>query len=131
MDDFDPEPAAAPAPNRLFHTLAAVGAGFAALYWAALTAMLALAATSGSVSPAQVILPCVLIGLYAYRGFQLLQGNTAAAQRLIWLHVVGGIVAIAQIATGAQGLFAFLQAFKVAIHIFGGITAFLAARSLR
>lgn len=112
--------------------LAAVGAWLAAGYWGLMTALLALGAFLGTTSGAQVILPCVLIALYAFRGFQLLKGDPAAARRILWLHGVGALVAMLQaggsVMTGAIVL-AGLQALKVVINVFGGITAYLAMRA--
>ena len=131
MNQFEPAPAAPPTGNRFFFMLAAAGAGFAALYWAALTALTAVGVAAGAGNAAQVIVPCVLIALYAYRGFQLLRGDVAAARRLMLLHVVGSIVTVVQIVMGhGDGIMVVLQGIKVAINVFGGIAAFLAVRSV-
>lgn len=110
--------------------LAAVGAGLASLYWAGLTLLIGLAAAGGATSTYQVLLPCVLIGLYALRGFQLLKGDPNAAKRLLWLHGMGGAMAVLQIANGGA-FFVVLQSIKLVIHIFGAITAHFAQRSLQ
>jgi hypothetical protein len=77
----------------------------------------------------QVILPCVLIVLYAVRGVQLWKGDPAAAQRILVLHAVGGILAVVQMA-GGNPLVMVLQGIKLGIHVFGGVTAHLARRAL-
>ena len=80
-------------------------------------------------SATQIILPAVLIGLYAVRGFQIFKGDPAAARRVLWLHGIGGIVALVQMFSGGA-LLIVLQGFKVAIHGFGAVTAYLAGRAL-
>lgn len=116
-------------PQRTIFILAAIGAWIAGAYWAALTLLLGLGVAAGSVSATQIILPCVLIGLYAVRGFQIFKGDPAAARRVLWLHGIGGIVALVQMFSGGA-LLIVLQAFKVAIHGFGAVTAYLAGRAL-
>jgi hypothetical protein len=91
--------------------------------------LLGVGAAFGSTSPAQFVLPCVLIVLYAVRGFQLLKGDPNAARRILWLHGIGGIAAIVYMASGG-GLIVVLQAAKLVIHVFGGATAYLALRSI-
>lgn len=122
-------PYTAPPINRTPFILAAVGAIAASGYWALLTILIFGGIAAGSaISPAQVVLPVVLVVLYAVRGFQLFQGDVRAATRILWLHAVGGIFALIYVITG-HGLFAALQALKIAIHLFGGVTAYLARRS--
>jgi hypothetical protein len=116
-------------PTRTPFLLAAVGAWLAAAYWAALTLLIGVGAVMGSLSGVQIILPVVLVVLYVLRGTQLFKGDPNAARRILWLHGVGGVVAIVQVISGG-GLFAILQGIKVAIHVFGGVTAYLAQRSL-
>lgn len=118
---------AGPPEDRTMFVLAAIGAGLASVYWAALTLLIGLGAALGSVSMFQVVLPIVLIVLYAVRGFQIFKGDRNAARRILWLHGLGGIAAIMQIASGG-GFFAVLQGLKIVIHLFGGITAYLAQR---
>lgn len=116
-------------PRALSVTLAAF-AGFAAsAYWAALTLLLAFAAANGSISGAQVILPIVLIVLYGLRGWQLWQGDRAAATRLLWLHAIGGLMAIVQMGSGGQ-LILVMQGVKLAIHVGGVATTLSAQRAL-
>lgn len=123
-DSMSAEPA-----RKTIFVLAAIGSGLAALYWAGLTALIGLAAaTSKEVSGTQIILPCVLIGLYALRAFQIWKGDPNAARRVLWLHVVGGAVAVFQMTSGAP-LWIALNVIKVAIHVFGGITAYRASRA--
>jgi hypothetical protein len=126
---MNPYSGAPPIINRTPFILAAIGALAASGYWALLTLLiLANVTTGGSLSPMQLILPGVLVVLYAVRGVQLFQGDVRAANRILWLHFVGGLFAAFYAATG-HGLFAALQALKIAIHIFGGVTAYLAKRS--
>lgn len=117
-------------PNRTPFLLAAIGSAVASLYWAGLTALIAFGAAFGSVSAAQVILPCVLIGLYAWRAIQIFKGDPDAARRVLWLHGLGGATAILQIATGGTFMLV-LQGIKLVIHIFGGVTAYQASRAPR
>lgn len=109
-------------------TLAGVAALLASLYWAALTLLIGYGAAAGSTSPTQIIMPIVLIVLYAYRGIQLFQGDVAAARRILWLHGLGALVAVFQLMK-ASGLLVGLVGAKVAINIFGVVTALLAVRA--
>jgi len=106
--------------------LAAIGAWLASAYWAALTLLIA---TFGSGSLVSTLMPMVLIGLYAVRGYQLFKGDVAAAQRILLLHAIGGVVAILQMAKGVDAMVMALQGVKVLIHVFGGVTALLAQRA--
>lgn len=118
-----------PAPgDRTMFVLAAVGAWLASAYWGALTLLLVFGATMGTVAPTQVILPLILIGLYAYRGLQLFKGDPAAAKRILWLHGLGAVAALMQMFQGGS-IVAVLQVIKIVIHIFGAVTAMLALRS--
>jgi hypothetical protein len=123
-----PVAVAAPVERGPF-VLAAVGAWLASAYWAALTLLLGVGIAVGSVSGVQVILPCVLIALYAWRGVQLFRGDPAAARRLMWLHGFGGVAALMQIASGGGGFIVVLQGLKIAIHVFGGVTSYMALRA--
>jgi hypothetical protein len=114
--------------NRTPFILAAVGAGLASAYWAALTLLIGLGAALGRGSLVNVFVPCVLIALYAVRGYQIYKGDGSAARRILWLHGVGGIVALMQMASGGTILFV-LQGIKILIHVFGGVTAYLAWRA--
>jgi hypothetical protein len=122
--------AGAASANRTPFVLAAVGAGLASAYWAALTLLIGLGAALGSGSAAQVIVPCILVVLYAVRGWQIFKGDANAAKRILWLHGVGGVVAIMQMVSGS-GVLVALQGVKVLIHVFGGITAIAASRTAR
>jgi len=113
--------------RRTAFVLAGIGAGLASLYWAGLTALLAFGVSAGTISGTQIILPCVLIGLYAVRAFQIFKGDPTAAKKVLWLHGVGGALALFQMFSGTPLLMVF-QGVKVAIHLFGGITAYLATR---
>lgn len=116
--------------SRTTLLLAALGAWAASLYWAALTALIAFGAAMGSVSPTQVILPVVLIGLYAVRGFQIMKGQQRAIRSLMWLHGVGGVFACFQVVT-SSGFFVALQAVKVLIHLFGIVTVLMARKHVQ
>jgi hypothetical protein len=124
---FDPwtDVAKAPAVDRTPFLLAAVGAGLASAYWAGLTLLIGVSAAARGTSGFQVVLPLVLIVLYAMRGMQVWKGDPSAARRLLWLHGVGGIYAIVQMAAGGPILMA-LNVIKAAIHVFGGVSAYLA-----
>jgi hypothetical protein len=125
-----PYPPGGAPPNvpRTPFVLAAVGAFLASGYWAALTLLLGLGAAVGNISLMQTILPVVLVVLYAMRGYQIFKGDPNAAKRILWLHGVGGVVAIMQIAQG-HGVFVALQSIKGLIHVFGGVTAYMAQRA--
>ena len=113
--------------RRTAFILAGIGAAFASLYWAGLTALLAFGVSAGRISGTQLILPCVLIGLYAVRSFQIFKGDPTAAKKVLWLHGVGGALALFQMFSGTPVLMVF-QGIKVVIHLFGGVTAYLAQR---
>jgi hypothetical protein len=115
--------------RRSTFVMAAIGSGLASLYWGALTLLIGLGVATGNVSGAQLILPCVLIGLYGVRAFQIWKGDPTAAKRVLWLHGVGGALAIFNVATGGGGLIMILQGIKVLIHVFGGITAHRASKA--
>ena len=109
--------------------LAAVGGWLAAAYWAAMTLLLGVGVATRHVSGMQVILPLFLIGLYIQRGYRVYQGDAMAAQRLMWLHGIGGAVAVLQMASAGAVLIVFYVV-KVLVHVFGGFTAFRAHRAL-
>jgi hypothetical protein len=115
--------------NRTPFVLAAVGAWLASLYWAALALLNGLIAAGGAGSGVTVVMPVILIVLYAMRGFQVFQGEPAAARRLLWLHGFGALAALL-LALSSSGFYAGLQSVKVLIGIFGGVTAFLAQRAV-
>ncbi|MGD0527698.1 MAG: hypothetical protein ABSE49_21375 [Polyangiaceae bacterium] len=129
---YQASPYGVPVANRTPFVLAAAGAWLASAYWAVMTGLLGLGAMLGSGSVAQIILPVVLIGLYAMRGFQIFKGDPNAARRILWLHGIGAVAALIQalgsFATGSA-LVAGLQGMKVVINVFGGITAYYAYRS--
>ena len=116
------------APSRTPFILAGIAAALASLYWAGLTLLTLSSVAGGAVSPTQVILPVVLIALYAWRGVQLFKGDPAAARKILWLHGLGGIMALIG-AFSQTGLIVVLQGVKVAIHAFGVATALWAIRS--
>lgn len=113
--------------SRTPFVLAGVGAFLASAYWALLTLLIGLASATGSASSMNLILPIVLIALYAWRGINVIKGDPASARSLLWLHGIGGFFAMTQLTHGG-GIFVVLQGLKVLIHVFGGITAFLAHR---
>jgi hypothetical protein len=114
--------------NRTPFVLAAVGAWLASLYWAALALLRGLFAAAGAGSGVTAIMPLILVGLYAVRGFQVFQGDPAAARRLLWLHGFGAVAALL-LAFSASGFYAGLQSVKVLIGIFGAVTAFRAQQA--
>jgi hypothetical protein len=114
--------------NRTPFVLAAIGAWLASGYWALLTALIGFTVTSGGVSGTQLLMPCVLIGLYGVRGYQLFQGQPSAINSALWLHGIGAIMGIAQMVSGGPIVW-LLQGIKVAIHAFGGLTAYNARRT--
>lgn len=122
-------PAPAVVPGRRMFVLAAIGAGLASVYWAGLTLLIVLGAVMNKLSPLQIVIPCVLIVLYALRGVQIYRGDVAAAQRILWLHIVGGAMAVLQIVTG-NPVVVVLYSIKIVIHVFGGVTAYLARRTV-
>lgn len=123
--DYGTMPAAQTTPVSF--VLAALGAGLASIYWAGLTALIGLAVTTSAASPAQIIMPIVLIVLYAVRAVQIFKGNGAALNSALWLHGIGAVMGVVQMASGDSTI-VILQGIKVAIHVFGGITAFAARR---
>jgi hypothetical protein len=128
MNFNDPTEGAAPAQNRTAFVLAGVGAILASLYWAGLTGLIGLGAATGGVSPVQMILPIFLIVLYGWRGVQLFKGDPAAARRILWLHGAGGVIALYEVVSN-EGFVRVLYGIKIAVHIFGGLTALLAVRA--
>lgn len=124
---YETQGASPPPMNRTPFILAGIGASLASVYWAGLTLLIGVGVAAGSLSTFQVVLPCVLIGLYMLRGYQLFKGDPAAATRVLWLHGLGGLMAVINIASGSP-LIVGLQAIKLLIHVFGGVTAFLAQR---
>jgi hypothetical protein len=105
----------------------AVSAGLASVYWLLVALLLGFAAKSGATSPLQVILPFVLVALYGYRGLQAWKGDGAAIRNLLFLHVIGGLMAVYQVMNSA-GFAATLNIVKVAIHVLGLVSTGLALR---
>ncbi len=122
-----PNGLAATAEDRTPFVLAAAGAGLASVYWAVLTLLIGLGVAKGAGPAKSLFFPCILIVLYAVRGYQLYKGDPKAVVRILWLHGVGVVVAILQARSGVLVVF---QTIKVLIHIFGGVTAFLAHRAI-
>ena len=114
--------------NRTPFILAAVGAGLTSLYWAALALLTGVAANAGNVSPVQAILPVILIALYAYRGFQVFQGEPNAAKTLLWLHGVGALVSVMRM-MGGDFVVILLYGIKIGLHVFGAAMAYWATQS--
>lgn len=106
--------------KRTPFVLAAVAAGLTSVYWAALALLMGLAG-----GPAQSIVPVILIGLYAYRGFQVFQGVPAAANALLWLHGIGAVVSVMRM-IGGDPVVILLYGIKIGLHVFGAATAFWA-----
>jgi hypothetical protein len=115
--------------NRTPFVLAGIGAGLASVYWAASALLRAIDSAAGGVSGMSVVLPILLVVLYAMRGVQVFRGDPSAAQRLLWLHVVGAVAALLQ-TLAASGFYAGMAGVKVIINIFGAVTAFLATRAI-
>jgi hypothetical protein len=109
-------------PNRTMFMLAGAAAMAAAAWWALVTLLLFMA--GGSSAPIQMILPIVLVVLYTLRGLRLFKYDTLAAKRIILLHVIGAVAAVINMRYGAYTF----EGIKVAINIFGAITAYLASR---
>jgi hypothetical protein len=109
--------------------LAAVGAFAASAYWGLLTLLLVLATAAGGASATNVVLPVLLIGLYAWRGIQALKGDGAAVRSLLALHGIGGVLALLQLAGHTDAISLALQGLKVVIHLFGGVMAYLAHKA--
>ncbi|HXU80664.1 MAG TPA: hypothetical protein VN914_04665 [Polyangia bacterium] len=129
----DPNPYQPPrAPDdegrRNLFVLAAVGAFLASLYWALVTALLAFGIAKGSMEGTALILPVVLVAMYASRGYRIWKGDADAARGILWLHGLGMVMAVIHMTSGAAQVAA-LHGVKIAIHIFGLITAYLAQRS--
>jgi hypothetical protein len=115
-------------PDRTLCTLAAVGAALASTYWGALVALMLLGMFGGyAISPLQVALPILLIVLYAMRAVRVYRGDRSAARRLAWLHLIGGVFGLIYL-TNYGSVIATLYGIKVAIHVLGGIPAFLVSR---
>jgi hypothetical protein len=116
-------------PNRNMFVLAGVAAMLAAGYWGvlALLALFGSMASPGTISPIQSILPIVLVVLYLMRGLRLFKCDYVAAKRIVVLHVIGAIAAVLQMRYGGS-VWMTLQGIKVAINVFGAITAYLASR---
>jgi hypothetical protein len=106
-------------------TVAAIAAFAAAAYWALLTFLIGI---SGQ-SPIQMALPFLLIALYAYRGYQLLQGNVTAAQNLMWLHGIGAAVTVFQVVTEVAA--PVLLIVKLVIHAFGLATSIMVVQKAK
>jgi hypothetical protein len=108
--------------------LAGVGAFLAGGYWALVTLLTGVGVAAGSVSGFQIILPVVLIFLYVTRGYQIIKGNRSALRSILGLHAIGGLFAVVNALSGSPFV-AVLHGIKVVIHIFGGLTAYLAWRA--
>ncbi len=101
---------------------AAIAAWLAAGFWAVMTGLIALGVAYGGAAETALILPAVLIGFYAFRGFQVWKGEVAAATALLWLHGVGGAIALFQM-SDADTLVTTLNVIKLVIHVIGVVTA--------
>lgn len=116
------------APSRMPFVLAGIGALGASAYWGLYTLLVGVAVAGAGASPVRMILPVVLIALYAIRGFQIFKGDARAATSVMWLHGVGGVMAVINMASGDPFLIG-LNAVKLLIHIFGGATAYMARKA--
>ncbi len=119
-------------PTRTVFVLAAIGAALAALFWGALLALLFLGMKGGAkVEGLQLIMPVILVVLYGMRAFAVYNGDRNAAKRLMFLHGLGILASIFQISqfpASAGAMLTMLYGFKIAVHVFGGVTAYLASR---
>ncbi|MBS2032579.1 MAG: hypothetical protein JST54_32195 [Deltaproteobacteria bacterium] len=115
-----------PSFNRRPFVLAAVASGLASAYWGVLTLLIVLGAGAGNMSPLNVVLPILLIFLYAQRAMRVFNGDRSAASRLIGLHLIGGLMTVMRLAAGG---FLVLYVIKLVIHIFGALTAYSASRA--
>jgi hypothetical protein len=111
--------------SRTPFVLAASVAVLTSLYWAALAFLVGVASSLGDTSPAQLILPIILIGLYAFRGFQVFQGDPTAARSLLWLHGIGGVIGVMRM-FGRDPITLVLYGIKVVLHVAGAGTAYWA-----
>ena len=116
--------------NRRPFVLAAIGAWLAAVYWLGMTLLIGLGVAMSGAGGAQLILPLVLIGLYAHRGYRLYQADPAMIRSILVLHLLGMVATIFQITTTKDAFVVTLSIVKIAIHVFGLITALLARRAL-
>jgi hypothetical protein len=118
------------APNKRIFVLAGIGALAASAYWGLQTLVRGLSAASSgsSLSFIGLVLPAVLVVAYATRGFQLFKGDVSAAASILFLHGIGGLMAMLQMAQYPEQRV--LQVVKLLIHIFGGVTAYLARKSV-
>jgi len=124
----DPPSEQAESKRKLFR-LAGIGAGLAGGYWALIGAGMALGSASGSISAGSLFAPVLAIAFYGSRAYRIFKGDAGSAVRdLVWLHAIGLIAAAIRMFSGSTLLIA-LQGVKIAIHIFGGVTAYLAKRS--
>lgn len=114
--------------NRTPFILAGIGSLLTSAYWGLLTLLIGFAAATGNTSAFQLFFPVILIGLYAVRGVQVMKGDPAAAKRLIWLHGVGAVVGLTQL-TSRESIVVVLYGVKIALHVFGCVTAYLASRA--
>jgi hypothetical protein len=117
--------------NRGLVVWTTVGAALASAYWGGLTALLAGGAIHGyAVDSTQLVFPILLTVLYAVRGFKVYNGDHASARSLTWLHAIGALVAFWQIGVTHDATIVALYGAKVAIHLVGGIPAFLLNKAL-
>ena len=121
---FDPEHGGLPPGNRTAVLLAVAGAFLAAAYWTVLILLMFASGAGSAMSPLQIVLPLIVIALYAMRGVQLYRGDTRMATNLMWLHVLGGL--FTAYALARPGAAYALHGVKLAIHVFGAVTAYLA-----
>ena len=112
--------------SRRPFVLAAVASGLTSAYWSVLTLLILIGAGSADLSPVQVVLPLILIFLYAQRAMRVFNGDRSAANRLIGLHLIGGLMTVMRLAAGG---FIVLYVIKLVIHIFGALTAYWASKT--
>ena len=108
--------------------MASLASGITSLYWLALTGLIGLAVSGGGASPGELLVPIILIGLYAVRAVQIWKGNPTALVSALWLHGIGGLMSIVQMAKG-DAIVLVLYGIKLLIHVAGGVTAFVARKA--
>lgn len=117
--------------DRRPFVIAAIGAWLAAAYWLVMTALLGLGMAAGKIGGSQIILPLVLIAMYAHRGYRLFRADAAMVRSIIVLHVLGMVAAVLQINATKNDVIFTMNAVKIGIHIFGVVGALLAKRAIK
>ena len=85
----------------------------------------------GAIESYQLVMPIVLVALYAMRAYRVYTGDLRSARNLAWLHALGAIVAVVNIVQFNTPIITVLYGIKVVVHVVGGVPAFLLSRSAR